>query len=204
MIRLLTHCNAMRLLLLFSFLVYGPALTTAKDTSPAGFVGESEMMADLMQMLANFATYMKNDFQECVEPNSDGEQCGCFRGENTMGNDERGVRPNADLSMICAFLVKYGKDTGVASDCWDDLEEMAMKSLFLRDPHALMLENLAYRQIKARQLTTPDGSWLLRPDVGARRMGVEAHRVMMTWLMHYVLPTSSSLISHLSPLTSHL
>ena len=58
--------------------------------------------------------------------------------------------------------------------------------------------------IKARQTTTADGSWLLRADVGARRMGVEAHRVMMTWLMHYVLPTSSSLISHLSPLTSHL
>jgi len=404
------------------------------------FVGETEMKADIMQMLANFATYLKNDFQDCQWPNDLGEVCGCFKGENTMGNDERGVRPNADLSMICAFLVKYGKDrvTLPAGVTWDDLETMAMKSLvfaysthkanklkvcsggnywgsvstgdfawesslwamsvaysaffqwdklndaqkgyiyqllkaecnyelgrsiptgyagdtkaeengweadilaatlglfpndelaprwfqrlrefainsysqkddatdntvvdpdydqktvkdlykgknlyddftlqnhkyfhtsyqnvviqelgeaalalklfqtglygeekwktnalmhnnqevmdevlywlaladgelampngndwslflydqitsystnacFLRDPKALMLENLAYKMIKARQTTTADGSWLLRADVGARRMGVEAHRVMMTWLMHETMPTA--------------
>ena len=404
------------------------------------FVGESQMKDDLLQMLANFATYLKNDFQECAAPNSVNEACGCFKGENTMANDERGVRPNADLSMICAFLVKYGKEkvslpTGVS---WEKIEDMAMKSLvfaysthkanklkvcsgnnywgststsdavwesslwamsvaysaffqwdkltdaqknyiykllkaecnyelqrsiptgyagdtkaeengweadvlaatlglfpndplaprwfqrlrefainiysqkddandktiidpdydqktvaqlykgqnlyddytlqnhnyfhtsyqnvviqelgeaalalklfqqglfgeekwktnalmhnndkvmkevlywlaladgelampngndwslflydqitsystnacFLRDPHALMLENLAYKMIKARQTTTADGSWLLRADVGARRMGVEAHRVMMTWLMHEILSTA--------------
>ena len=412
-----------------------------EGTVPADFVGEETMKADLLQMLANFATYMKNDFQDCVAPNSIGEVCGCFKGENTMGNDEKGVRPNADMSMVCAFLVKYGKPAGVLLPqgvTWDDLKTIAMKSLvfaysthkanklkvtagnkywgststsdavwesslwamsvaysaffqweelnekqrgyiyqllkaecnyelqrsvptgyagdtkaeengweadvlaatlglfpndplapqwfqrlrefainsysqkddaqdmtvidpeydqktvkdlyrgqnlyddftlqnhnyfhtsyqnvviqelgeaalamklfqtelygeekwktnalmhnndrvmkdvlywlaladgelampngndwslflydqitsystnacFLRDPHALMLENLAYKQIKARQTTTTDGSWLLRPDVGARRMGVEAHRVMMTWLMHHVLPTS--------------
>lgn len=407
----------------------------------AAFVDEPTMQRDLLQMLATFSTYLKNDFQECAAPNSDGEACGCFRGENTMGNDERGVRPNADLSMICAFLVKYAKGTDVklpAGVSWNLLETMAMKSLvfaysthkanklkvcagnnywgstaasdavwesslwamsvaysaffqwdklstkqkdyiyrllkaecnyelqrtiptgyagdtkaeengweadilaatlglfpddplaprwfqrlrefavnsysqkddakdntvidphydqttvaqlykgknlyddytlqnhnyfhtsyqnvviqelgeaalalklfqqglhgterwhtnalmhnndrvmrdvlywlalsdgelampngndwslflydqitsystnacFLRDPHALMLENLAYQMIKARQTTTTDGSWLLRPDVGARRMGVEAHRVMMTWLMHHVLSTA--------------
>ena len=73
------------------------------------FVPEATMKKDLLQMLANFSTYMVNDFQECQAPNSVNEACGCFKGENTMGNDERGVRPNADLSMICAFLVKYGK-----------------------------------------------------------------------------------------------
>ena len=406
----------------------------------ADFIDKKTMKGDLLQMLANFATYMKNDFQLCVAPNSVNEDCGCFRGENTMGNDERGVRPNADLSMICAFLVKYGKGkvTLPAGVTWDELETIAMKSLifaysthkanklkvtagnkywgststsdyvwesslwamsvaysaffqweklseqqrgyiynllkaecnyelyrsiptgyngdtkaeengweadvlavtlglfpndelaprwfqrlrefainsyshkddatdntvvdpdydqktvkdlykgknlyddytlqnhnyfhtsyqnvviqelgeaalalklfqkelygeerwktnalmhncqevmdnvlydlaladgelampngndwslflydqitsystnacFLRDPHALMLENLAYKQIKARQTTTTDGSWLLRPDVGARRMGVEAHRVMMTWLMHEMLSTA--------------
>ena len=411
------------------------------------FTSEADMQAGLMQMLARFTTYMKNNFQTCREPNSVGEECGCFRSENTMGHDERGVRPNADMSMICAFLVKYGKgnaDTAAAVTLpdgveWDDLETMAMKSLvfaysthkanrlktckggrywgstsaadavwesslwamsvaysaffqwdrlteqqrryvyqmlkaecnyelerdiptafdgdtkaeengweadvlaatlglfpadelaprwfermrefavnsyshpadaadntildpahdaktvaslyrgqnlyddytlqnhnyfhtsyqnvviqelgeaalalklfqrelhgkeqwhsnalmhncqkvadevlywlalsdgelampngndwslflydqitsyttsacFLRDPDALMLENLAYGQIQARQTTTTDGSWLLRPDVGARRMGVQAHRVMMTWLMHHVLPTDS-------------
>ena len=404
------------------------------------FVNETAMKNDLLQMLANFATYMKNDFQEAQSPNSVGEACGCFKGENTMANDERGVRPNADLSMICAFLAKYGmgKVTLPANVTWNDIETMAMKSLvfaysthkanklkvcsgnnywgststsdavwesslwamsvaysaffqwdklsdaqknyiykllkaecnyelnrsiptgyagdtkaeengweadvlavtlglfpndelapkwfarlrefainsysqkddamdatiidpdydkktvkdlykgqnlyddytlqnhnyfhtsyqnvviqelgeaalalklfqqglygtekwktnalmhnndkvmkevlywlaladgelampngndwslflydqitsystnacFLRDPHALMLENLAYKMIKARQTTTTDGSWLLRADVGARRMGVEAHRVMMTWLMHEMLSTA--------------
>ena len=62
--------------------------------------GESAMKADLIQMLANFASYMKNDFQECQAPNSQDELCGCFKGENKMANDEKGVRPNADLSMI--------------------------------------------------------------------------------------------------------
>ena len=404
------------------------------------FVEESEMMDDILQLLANFATYMKNDFQECTATNSIDEDCGCFAGENTMGSNEQGVRPNADLSMICAFLVKYAQDKVTLPDdvTWDDLETMAMKSLifaysthkanklktcsggdywgsvstsdytwesslwamsvaysaffqwdklsddqkgyieallkaecnyelyrsiptgyssdtkaeengweadvlavtlalfpdddlaekwfarlrefainsyshtsdatdntvidpdyddttvadlyvgqnlysdytlqnhslfhtsyqnvvqqelgeaalalklfqtelygeekwatnalmhnvqevmdsvlyhlaladgelampngndwslflfdqitsystvacFLRDPHSLMLENLAYKFIKARQTTTSDGSWLLNADVGARRMGVEGHRVMMTWLMHYALTTA--------------
>jgi len=417
------------------------AESPTEGTVTADFVAEPDMKADLLQMLANFSTYLKNDFQEAQAPNSAGEACGCFRGENTMGNDERGVRPNADLSMICAFLVKYGKGkvTLPAGVAWTDIEDMAMKSLvfaysthkanklkvcagnnywgstsnsdhvwesslwamsvaysaffqwdklssaqknyiyqllkaecnyelqrsiptgyagdtkaeengweadilaatlglypndalapqwfarlrefainsysqkddaadntvidpdydqktvkdlykgqnlyddytlqnhnyfhtsyqnvviqelgeaalalklfqlglygtekwktnalmhnndkvmtevlywlaladgelampngndwslflydqitsystnacFLRDPHALMLENLAYKMIKARQTTTADGSWLLRADVGARRMGVEAHRVMMTWLMHEVLSTAS-------------
>lgn len=414
--------------------------TPSTATVLGDFVAEPQMQADLLQMLADFSLYMKNDFQECVAPNSVGEVCGCFRGENTMANDERGVRPNADLSMICAFLVKYGKGqvSLPQSVTWDEIETMAMKSLvfaysthkanqlkvcaggnywgstsiadhvwesslwamsvaysaffqweklsdtqksyiyqllkaecnyelertiptgyagdtkaeengweadvlavtlglfpddelaprwfqrlrefavnsysqkddatdrtvidpaydqqtvadlykgqnlyddytlqnhnyfhtsyqnvviqelgeaalalklfqrdlhgtekwqtqalmhnndrvmqqalywlalsdgelampngndwslflydqitsystnacFLRDPHALLLENLAYRMIKARQQTTTDGSWLLRADVGARRMGVEAHRVMMTWLMHHVLSTA--------------
>jgi len=416
-------------------------VSPTEGTVVSDFVAEKTMKSDLLQMLANFATYLKNDFQEAQAPNSVGEACGCFKGENTMANDERGVRPNADLSMICAFLVKYGKDkvTLPQGVTWNDIETMAMKSLvfaysthkanklkvcagnnywgststsdavwesslwamsvaysaffqwdklsdtqknyiykllkaecnyelyrsiptgyagdtkaeengweadvlaatlglfpndelapkwfarlrefainsysqkddatdntvidpdydsktvkdlykgqnlyddytlqnhnyfhtsyqnvviqelgeaalalklfqqglygeekwktnalmhnndkvmqevlywlaladgelampngndwslflydqitsystnacFLRDPHALMLENLAYKMIKARQTTTNDGSWLLRADVGARRMGVEAHRVMMTWLMHEVLSTAN-------------
>ena len=417
------------------------AATCLNATAVSAFVDENEMQADLLQMLANFTTYMKNDFQECVAPNNVGETCGCFMGENTMANDERGVRPNADLGMICAFLVKYGRNQVTLPDgiTWDDLEQMAMKSLvfaysthkanklkvckgnnywgsvsdadhvwesslwamsvaysaffqwdrltdaqkgyiyqllkaecnyelersiptgyagdtkaeengweadvlavtlglfpndplapqwfqrlrefainsysqkddaqdktvidpdydattvcqlykgqnlyddftlqnhnyfhtsyqnvviqelgeaalalklfqqelhgqerwktnalmhnndrvmqevlywlalsdgelampngndwslflydqitsystnacFLRDPHALLLENRAYQMIKARQQTTKDGSWLLRADVGARRMGVEAHRVMMTWLMHHIMSTAT-------------
>lgn len=98
----------------------------------SGFVPETAMKADLLQMLANFSKYMVNDFQECQAPNSKNELCGCFKGENTMANDERGVRPNADLSMICAFLVKYGKPAGVTLPegvTWERIEDIAMKSL---------------------------------------------------------------------------
>lgn len=95
------------------------------------FVDETTMKADLLQMLADFAKYMKADFQEAEYANSVGEACGCFKGENTMANDERGVRPNADLSMICAFLSKYGKGkvTLPLGVTWDDIDAMALKSL---------------------------------------------------------------------------
>jgi len=96
------------------------------------FVSEADMKKDLLQMLADFSTYMVNDFQECSSPNSKNEKCGCFKGENTMANDERGVRPNADLSMICAFLVKYAQPAGIqlpTGVTYEKLEDMAMKSL---------------------------------------------------------------------------
>ncbi|MBO4673547.1 MAG: hypothetical protein J5616_04285, partial [Bacteroidaceae bacterium] len=98
----------------------------------ADFVQESPMKNDLLQMLADFSQYMVNDWQACEYPNDIDEACGCFKGENTMANDERGVRPNADLSMICAFLIKYGKPAGVklpADVTWEKIEELAMKSL---------------------------------------------------------------------------
>ncbi len=96
------------------------------------FVPEDEMKQDLLQMLADFSTYLVNDFQQCSAPNSINESCGCFKGENTMANDERGVRPNADLSMISAFLVKYAKPAGIQLPkgvTYEKLEEIAMKSL---------------------------------------------------------------------------
>ena len=73
---------------------------------------------------------------------------------------------------------------------FDQITSYTTNACFLNDPDALMLENLAYKNIKARQTTTSDGSWLLRSDIGARRMGVEAHRVMMTWLMHEAISTA--------------
>ena len=73
---------------------------------------------------------------------------------------------------------------------YDQITSYSTLACFLRNPDALLLENLAYKQIKARQTTTDDGSWLLRPDVQARRMGVQAHRIMMTYLMHLVKPTT--------------
>ena len=95
------------------------------------FVDEATMKGDLMNMLAKFSKYLKNDFQDCVAPNSVNEVCGAFKCNSTMQNNEDGVRSNADLSMISAFLVKYGKDKVTLPEgvTWDDLEKMAMKSL---------------------------------------------------------------------------
>ena len=98
----------------------------------ATFVNEAEMMTDLLQMLADFSTYLSNDYQACSSPNSKDEECGCFKGESTMASNEAGVRTNADLSMICAFLVKYAKPAGIslpAGITWDRIEDIAMKSL---------------------------------------------------------------------------
>lgn len=114
------------------------------------FVSETQMKSDLLQMLADFSQYIVADFQECQAPNSIGEKCGAFRGENTMANDERGVRPNADLSMICAFLVKYGKPADVTLPqgvTWDKLEDLAMKSLIF-----------AYSTHKANRLKVCSGN----------------------------------------------
>ena len=97
----------------------------------ADFVDEATMKGDLLQMLGRFAKYLKNDFQDCAAPNSVGEACGCFKSNSTMQANEDGVRSNADLGMIAAFLVKYGKDKVTLSEgvTWTDLQDMARKSL---------------------------------------------------------------------------
>ncbi|MBQ9285328.1 MAG: hypothetical protein IJ209_03455 [Bacteroidaceae bacterium] len=74
---------------------------------------------------------------------------------------------------------------------FDQITSYSTAACFLRDADALMLENMAYKYIKARQQTTQDGSWLLNSDIGPRRMGVEAHRVMMTYLMHLAASTAN-------------
>lgn len=113
------------------------------------FVDEATMKGDLMNMLAKFSKYLKNDFQDCVAPNSVNEVCGAFKCNSTMQNNEDGVRSNADLSMISAFLVKYGKDKVTLPEgvTWDDLEKMAMKSLVF-----------AYSTHKANKLKTCSGN----------------------------------------------
>ena len=79
--------------------MFATTIVAAAQTSPtegvitADFVDEQTMQSDLLQMLADFTKYMKNDFQQAAAPNSDGDACGCFRGEDTMANNEKGVRP---------------------------------------------------------------------------------------------------------------
>jgi len=118
----MTHSTFRHIILVFFMLA---SLSLSAQNVSADFVDEAEMKAELMQMLARFTTYMKADFREIDD------QYGCFAGENTMGSDERGVRPNADMSMICAFLCKYGRnETQLPTNVsWQDVERMATKSL---------------------------------------------------------------------------
>ena len=103
----------------------------AMTATAQGFVPEEQMKDGLLQMLAQFTDYMKKDFQPCQEPNSVGEKCGCFRSNNTMRSNEDGVRSNADLGMVCAFLSKYarGKVTLPSGVTWDEVQQMAVQSL---------------------------------------------------------------------------
>ena len=73
---------------------------------------------------------------------------------------------------------------------YDQITSYSTMACMLPDNNinALALETKALKQILRRQNTTSDGSYLLRADVGARRMGVEAHRLMMTWLIHHCFP----------------
>ena len=95
------------------------------------FVPEAQMMQDLLQMLTNHLPYMKSLYTPCQSPNSQGEACAFFKDTEGSNNDEKVVRPNADFSMVCAFLYKYakGKTTLPAGITWDDVKEMAIKSL---------------------------------------------------------------------------
>ncbi len=74
---------------------------------------------------------------------------------------------------------------------YDQVTSYSTMACMTGDRDALRFEQEALKQIHHRQQTTKDGSWLQRPDVGARRMGVQAHRVMMTWLMHETFPTGT-------------
>jgi hypothetical protein len=117
----------------------------------ADFVSEAEMKDDLLQMLANFMVYAKKNYEDAATPNSVDESYGYFKGENTMGSNEQGVRHNADLSMVCAFLYKYAKNkvTLPQGITWDDVSNMAKKSLIF-----------AYSSHKANQLKTcSDGKY---------------------------------------------
>ncbi len=121
-----------------------------EDVITSDFVPEAEMMPDLLQMLANFSQYMVDDFYDCAAPNSVSEDCGYFNGESSGQANEAGVRTNADLSMLCAFLVKYAKPAGVTLPdgvSWDRIAEIARKSLVF-----------AYSTHKANKLKVCAGS----------------------------------------------
>ena len=72
---------------------------------------------------------------------------------------------------------------------YDQLPAYAAMATIMRNGDALMLERKCLDQLLVRQKTTGDGRYLLNADIGARRMGVTAHRVMMTMLLHRLFPT---------------
>jgi len=71
---------------------------------------------------------------------------------------------------------------------YDQLPSYTAMSTLKGDADALMLENMALKYMEARQTTTADGAWMQRSDIGPRRMGVTAHRVMMAYLLHKFFP----------------
>lgn len=120
-----------------------------------------------------------------------------FQGENPKWKTNALMHNNQEVmdNVLCYLALADGELAMPNGNDWsmflyDQITSYTTLACFLRDPNALMLENLAYKNIKARQSTTADGSWLLNSDIGPRRMGVEGHRVMMTYLMHEIASTA--------------
>lgn len=67
---------------------------------------------------------------------------------------------------------------------YDQLPAYAAMATLMQNSDARMLEMRCLDQLLLRQQTTDDGSYMLNADIGPRRMGVTAHRVMMTYLLH--------------------
>lgn len=121
-----------------------------------------------------------------------------FQGENAKWKTNALMHNNQKVmdEVLCKLALADGELAMPNGNDWsmflyDQITSYTTAACYLRDANALMLENMAYKNIKARQTTTDDGSWLLNSDIGPRRMGVEAHRVMMTYLMHVQASTAN-------------
>ncbi|MBQ8936423.1 MAG: hypothetical protein IJ066_01645 [Bacteroidaceae bacterium] len=148
-----------------------PAIVGGRETDVASptegvithkFVAEAEMMQDLLQMLTNHLTYMKSLYTPCTSPTSKGEACGYFKDTEGSNNDEKVVRPNADFSMVCAFLYKYaqGKTTLPAGITWDEVKEMALKSLIWGySSHKANKFKVTSRNAYWGSVSTSDNTW---------------------------------------------
>ena len=69
----------------------------------------SIVLLSILSMLSAFMQYVRNDYQPLDN------QYAVFKGEHTGAADERGVRTNADLSMVAAFM---GEDHQWESSLW--------------------------------------------------------------------------------------
>ena len=73
---------------------------------------------------------------------------------------------------------------------YDQLATYSALACIYRDPDALMLESITLQYARMRQSTTPDGAFLLKPDVAERRMAVIGHRLVFAYLYHLFYPTT--------------
>jgi len=73
---------------------------------------------------------------------------------------------------------------------YDQLATYSALACIYRDPDALMLESITLQYARKRQSTTPDGAFLLKPDVAERRMAVIGHRLVFAYLYHLFFTTT--------------
>lgn len=102
---------------------------------------------------------------------------------------------NVWSSMLKEFIMADGILAMPNGNDWsmyiyDELGTYSAMACIYRDPDALMLESMVLKHALKRQTTTSDGSFLLNPDVGERRMGVTARRLVFAHLYHDFFPTS--------------
>jgi|GEM_PF-2935639 len=98
-------------------------------------------------------------------------------------------------SMLKELIMADGIEAMPNGNDWsmyifDELSTYSAMACIYRDPDALMLESIILQYARMRQATTADGSFLLNPDVGERRMAVTARRLVFAHLYHDFYPTS--------------
>jgi len=103
-------------------------------------------------------------------------------------------------SMLKEFIMADGILAMPNGNDWsmyiyDELGTYSALACIYRDPDALMLESMVLQYAKMRQTTTTDGSFLLNPDVGERRMAVTARRLVFAHLYHDYFPTTTMVAS---------
>ncbi len=71
----------------------------------------------------------------------------------------------------------------------DQCAPLTTMACMFKSPAAKFMESRSMRSVLARQTTTGDGTFLLRPENGPWRQGVSACRVIFTYLAHKYFPS---------------
>lgn len=114
--------NMMKKTLLTGFMALLPLLGFSQSennvSSPTegvityDYLGENGIQQTSIEMLAKFMQYAKNIYTT-AGTNSQGTSVGYFKANSAGQNNEDGVRTNADLAMLSAFVYQYGQKHGV-------------------------------------------------------------------------------------------